>query len=308
MSVIKRKSVEVMSTSFRLAVEHFAMGTYPVLDNTWMMVNRIFCVLENPGGNTNYIEGGESRIPLEPGTVCVIPSYLPAIFKLDDNLKFISIQMRLELLAGIDIFSACQEIILMNEPEIHRRIVEIYKNSSDLTSAMALNGLIYEIAYRLMARLPENYFDNMRRFENYAPLIHYIQSNCQAGMGVSDLAAFMGMRRESFSRRFSADTGLSPKQFFNRFLVKRAADLLRDSRLSIRECAFAIGFQSEYYFSRFFKQHTGLTPSKYRHNPLHLSSQLVTFLPIDGIPPLLEDRSSAGENPQGKNHKKTNKN
>ena len=44
------------------------------------------------------------------------------------------------------------------------------------------------------------------------------------------------------------------------------------SPLSIREIAEHFRFSSEYYFSNFFKRHTGTTPSAFRKANLHAHS------------------------------------
>lgn len=53
-------------------------------------------------------------------------------------------------------------------------------------------------------------------------------------------------------------------QFQNSIRISRAQDLLSSSDLSVSEIAAQTGFDSVYYFSRHFKQSTGLTPKAYR--------------------------------------------
>jgi AraC-like DNA-binding protein len=44
----------------------------------------------------------------------------------------------------------------------------------------------------------------------------------------------------------------------------RARELLLTTDQSIKEISFQLGFDSIYYFSRFFKQKTGMSPSEFR--------------------------------------------
>ena len=81
---------------------------------------------------------------------------------------------------------------------------------------------------------------------------------------VEELAAVRGMTRETFSRKFSASLGMTPKQFLTRTLLNRAcALLLRGNRLA-REVALELGFTNEFYFSRFFRKQTGIPPHRFR--------------------------------------------
>ena len=64
----------------------------------------------------------------------------------------------------------------------------------------------------------------------------------------------------------NAALGMTPKQFLTRTLLNRAcALLLRGNRLA-REVALELGFTNEFYFSRFFRKQTGMTPQEFRKN------------------------------------------
>ncbi|EAA0412248.1 AraC family transcriptional regulator, partial [Listeria monocytogenes] len=46
--------------------------------------------------------------------------------------------------------------------------------------------------------------------------------------------------------------------------ISYSKDLLRYSRLSIKEISLAIGIENTAYFSRLFKKKVGISPSDYR--------------------------------------------
>ena len=52
--------------------------------------------------------------------------------------------------------------------------------------------------------------------------------------------------------------------WLNEFRVEKAKEMLRDTRLSIREISLACGYTDANYFARVFKRITGKTPSEYR--------------------------------------------
>ncbi len=64
-------------------------------------------------------------------------------------------------------------------------------------------------------------------------------------------------------RAFKKETGLSPIEYRNRLRIERARTLLSRDICSVSEAAKLLGFESVYYFSRVFKQHTGVAPSQY---------------------------------------------
>ncbi len=59
-------------------------------------------------------------------------------------------------------------------------------------------------------------------------------------------------------------TGKGPKQLINERQLLEAKRLLYWANWSIKEIAWQLGFTSEPYFSRFFKKHTGYTPSQFQ--------------------------------------------
>lgn len=66
--------------------------------------------------------------------------------------------------------------------------------------------------------------------------------------------------QRAFVRRF----GLSPMQYVIGLRMGKAARLLGEGSLTVKEIALACGFQDEKYFSRAFKKHYGYSPSHLR--------------------------------------------
>ncbi len=99
-------------------------------------------------------------------------------------------------------------------------------------------------------------------------------------LDLSDAIAATGYRPGHFRRLFRSSTGLSPTTYFHRMRVEYAKALLRQigNLQSIRQVSSASGFSDPYYFSRVFKEQTGVSPSAYvaqALTPLNVS--------IDGV-------------------------
>ena len=63
---------------------------------------------------------------------------------------------------------------------------------------------------------------------------------------------------------FAEHSDQSPSDLITRARLENAMALLAKPELSIQEIAFACGFSSPYYFSRFFKKEMGAPPSQIR--------------------------------------------
>lgn len=68
----------------------------------------------------------------------------------------------------------------------------------------------------------------------------------------------------AFRRLFKDYTGLSPYQYFLQLKIHRARHLLQEGNLSVKEVAYELGFDNQYYFSRIFKKKTGRSPSEWQ--------------------------------------------
>lgn len=78
------------------------------------------------------------------------------------------------------------------------------------------------------------------------------------------LAAQLNLSYSTFRRLFRTHTGFSPRQYVLEFHLRRASDLLTQTTRPISRIADELGFESVFYFSRFFKQRTGVSPLAFR--------------------------------------------
>ncbi len=81
---------------------------------------------------------------------------------------------------------------------------------------------------------------------------------------VSELATALNMSPKYLSEKLKAETGKTAQEHIQLKLVEQAKVLLRQSEISISEVAYQLGFQYPQYFSRFFKQKTGVSPRAFQ--------------------------------------------
>ncbi len=88
--------------------------------------------------------------------------------------------------------------------------------------------------------------------------------NAAADHDLEALAQRLGMSYSSFRSCFRKHTGSSPRQYQLQIRTNRAKALLAQTDLSVAKIAEQVGFSSLYYFSRYFKEKTGVSPTTYR--------------------------------------------
>jgi AraC-like DNA-binding protein len=84
-----------------------------------------------------------------------------------------------------------------------------------------------------------------------------------SNFSVEKMSRELGMSRVHLYKKLSAITGKTPIEFIRIMRLKRAAQLLQKSQLTVAEVAFEVGFNDPRYFSRYFKTEFGILPSQY---------------------------------------------
>jgi AraC family transcriptional regulator len=92
----------------------------------------------------------------------------------------------------------------------------------------------------------------------------YMDAHLLEKVTVADLAGIVGLTRFHFIRAFKESVGLPPHQVMIRKRIDRAKDILSQSSLPIGEVADRSGFRGTQQLTRAFRQHVGVTPTRFR--------------------------------------------
>lgn len=85
-----------------------------------------------------------------------------------------------------------------------------------------------------------------------------------ADVNISDMALFTATSRSGLNRKMKMLIGLTPADFIREARIKRACQMLEETRDNVSEIAYRCGFTDPKYFSRCFKASVGMTPSEFR--------------------------------------------
>lgn len=94
--------------------------------------------------------------------------------------------------------------------------------------------------------------------------ISYMRQNIALDFDMRTLADEAGMSRAHFFSRFQAETQTTPLVYANVLRIEEAIRHLSGTDESVTDVSVALGFSAPSHFSRFFRQHLGITPSDYR--------------------------------------------
>jgi len=93
--------------------------------------------------------------------------------------------------------------------------------------------------------------------------VRWLQEHLAHPLQVGDLAEVAHLSEGHFRVVFKEVTGRSPSDFVVALRMDKARELLRRGGLTVTEIAEAVGYPDIHHFSRLFKRHEGLSPSRY---------------------------------------------
>jgi len=94
--------------------------------------------------------------------------------------------------------------------------------------------------------------------------IAHIKRDLLQAVDVETLAAEVGLSRAHFFTLFQRDTQVTPLVYANVLRFEAAVHRLTHSQAALGDVAHDLGFSAPGHFSRFFRQHLGITPTEYR--------------------------------------------
>ena len=123
--------------------------------------------------------------------------------------------------------------------------------------------------------LAASYYDLMESVAEFKgsytnPIVSYCQQTIDeqfmdSNFNISTLASTMHLSLPYLSTVFKNATGQKISAYLSKRRLEYAQQLLRDSFIPIRDICLRSGYDDPRYFARFFKKHTGMTPSEFRN-------------------------------------------
>lgn len=163
--------------------------------------------------------------------------------------KITSLNKEAYIDAGVKIVELAQQLY------IHRLPVEELRHIK--------NQLIFhEMLYELLQCL-EHSEKGETELWSLEQSVRYMEQQFREKISREQLAAATGISSSHYSVAFKQLTGYSPNHYMTTLRVHHAMELLLQGKETLREVAIKTGYKDEFYLSRRFKQHTGISPSNY---------------------------------------------
>ena len=95
-------------------------------------------------------------------------------------------------------------------------------------------------------------------------ILDYIHDNYGGTVTNAEIGIRFGFHPNYISDMVKRDTGMSLHKYLMHVRISHAVEYLEEGTLPIGVIACKCGFHDIYYFSRYFKEVTGVAPTEYR--------------------------------------------
>ncbi len=153
--------------------------------------------------------------------------------------------------------------------KVYVPLIQKILDTNELTFANEIKrvGYLYEIISTIIeaqsaAKAEKNQYDYPgSTYVDYA--LQYIKFNYDH-IKVNDIAQYIGINRSYLTAVFKKQLNISPQEYLVSFRLKKAAELLSTTNMSIQDISASIGYKNAMTFSKMFKQTYGICPKNYR--------------------------------------------
>jgi AraC-like DNA-binding protein/ligand-binding sensor protein len=146
---------------------------------------------------------------------------------------------------------------------------KVFSLSSDFLIKLNKIKKVEDISFLLINILDaftENVF-KINKSKNPALIkkcIAYINKNYKNNITLDTVANMVHLNSSYFSSIFKKEIGMNFSSYLNKIRIEQSMFLLRNTDYSILNIALEVGFEDQSYFSKVFKNFTGMTPKQYR--------------------------------------------
>lgn len=102
-----------------------------------------------------------------------------------------------------------------------------------------------------------------RKSDTIKEAISYIENKYVEDITLEDVAAYVGITPQHFSKVFKEETGYNYIEWVSKLRIDLAKRYLSAGEKNIREICYMVGYRDPNYFSRIFKKIVGKTPTEY---------------------------------------------
>lgn len=169
------------------------------------------------------------------------------------------------ILSGFDDFTFAQRAMRYHVVDYLLKPLKI----EELADVLTLNRLLLEREkYAIGTNVIDTKTNPICSAQEIANMVEsYIKENYTQDLNLDLVAHKFNFNSSYLSKIFTKYIGENPLKYLTSLRINKAKHLLLNNKeLTIKEVAEQVGYSDQFYFSRIFKNITGLSPASYRNH------------------------------------------
>jgi AraC-like DNA-binding protein len=220
----------------------------------------------------------KSEYAIKPGDFFIIPKNIAHIYASNDTNPWTIYWIHFKGDVADDIVALGQKQLEGYKGFVHYNDarISLFNNMYDqLERGYGSDNIIYAnmcVWHYLTTFIFHDKFnveDRLSKYDTIDRAIDFMSEKIDQMINLEDIAKTVNLSSSHFSSLFKKKTGFSPIDYFNHLKVQKACQYLLFSDLRVKEIAFKLGVDDQYYFSRLFSKVMGVSPNEYREKKVH---------------------------------------
>lgn len=235
------------------------------------------------------ISTNSEEFDLKPGTLYInFPGQIMRASRVDNcAVQVAVIDLNLIRDMSLDVKPMAQKLLALKyaqcmqlEPEAFKETKclidsiadEIRNNEEDALSNDILRCLISALFFKVGRAVDKNtgetkkldqeaFSKNAGYFKEFMLLLG---ANYKKERSVGFYAEHMHLSPKYFTTLIKKASGQTAADWINHYVILEAKNLLKYSTMNVQEIAYSLNFPNQSFFGKYFKHHTGMTPSQYK--------------------------------------------
>ena len=234
-----------------------------ILNDSWKSkkvhspYSRIYYIIDGEG----YLKTEDGIITMKPGNLYFIPIGKVFDYGCNSSLEKIFIHLNLLLDNKLDFFSSLDKIAVLPADNIEE-ICTLFKNRG-IFSRIALKGLIYHDLLRVANSSMKDY-TIIPHSKIVSDAIAFINAHLSIKLNIREISDACFVSPSLLRKKFFEETNTSIGKYIDERITFEAEQMLSKGDLSIDLISERLGFCDRFYFTRRFKEQTGMTPGVYK--------------------------------------------
>jgi len=256
---------EKIAAQLRLRILQSGFGS---MDSRWTTPE-----VTIPASSLIFLTAGEAcyqfaqhNVQLRPGRAYLMPKHARVAKVCTAEFTALYFNFCLEIYPTRDLFDGLGHCLEMSFPPVEVDDLLVLFRRGTLSATARLEARLLTLLAGLIDGCAVDLMVNAAHGEKFRGVFNVIGARAGFSLTPQLVARELSVAERSLTAAFRRYMGVTLREYILREVISRAMERLAATSDKVRDIATDLAFADEYYFSRFFKKRTGLSPLEYRRS------------------------------------------